>query len=158
MLTQLNEKVEQVLSEIGQDSERKWGVMEAQHMVEHLASVFDFSTGKFGVPFSGDVDKAAKGKAFFFSERYPFPRKKTLQNEDLPSPPELKADNLEAAKDMMKQAFQEYLAHYEQHPEQENPHPHFNLFTPQEWTEFHVKHVEHHLMQFSVLAEPEEVV
>lgn len=158
MLTQLNEKVEQVLSEIRQDSEKKWGVMEVQHMVEHLASVFAFSTGKFGVPFSGDVDKAAKEKAFFFSERYPFPRKKSLQNEDLPSPPDLKAENLEAAKDMMKQAFQEYLEHYEKHPEQENPHPNFNLFTPTEWMEFHVKHLEHHLMQFSVLPEPEEVV
>ncbi|MDW3652464.1 MAG: DUF1569 domain-containing protein [Bacteroidia bacterium] len=158
MLTQLQDKVQLVLNEISDDSSRKWGVMGPQHMVEHLASVFEFSTGKFGVPFSGDEEKAAKGKAHFFSTAYPFPRRVPLQSQDPPSPPELKSENMEAAKVMMKQSVQEFMDHYQGHPEQENPHPFMNTFTYPEWLEFHVKHLDHHLMQFSVIAEPEEVV
>lgn len=157
MLTQLNERVQQVLQGLNPESSRRWGIMDPQHMVEHLASVLDFSTGKFGVPFSGDPEEAAKHKTHFFSTEYPFPRKLALPNVDPPSPPELKAENMEGAKQMLEAAHQGFLEHYQQQPEDKNPHPFFDILNYPEWVEFHVKHLEHHMMQFSVIPEPKEV-
>lgn len=158
MLSQLNTKVQQMLQEVADDSNRKWGIMGPQHMVEHVASVFDFSTGKFGIPFSGDPQEAAKQKAYFFSNAYPFPRNLALSNTDPKSPPELKAENMEAAKQMLAQSHQDFVEHYEKQPDDKNPHPFFDILDYPEWVEFHEKHLDHHMMQFSLIPEPEEVL
>jgi len=83
----------------------KWGLMNAQNMVEHLSLTFVLSTGKWG-------------------------------------------------KGMLRQSVLHFKGHYQANPTDKVQHPYFGLLTFEEWSNFHLRHIEHHLMQFGLLPYP----
>lgn len=147
-----------VYEELTSKNKAKWGKMNAQQMVEHLSLTYVGSTGKFGNDFRGDPEKAAKRKAGFFSRIRPFPKGINRPGTNGDSmPPPLRCNSMEASKAMLKKSVDTYFSHFEKNPEHKVVHPYFGYLAFEEWLQFHIKHLEHHLMQFGVIAEPEEV-
>ena len=55
-------KLQKTLSKLRPDSLPLWGILTAQHMVEHLAETIRFSNGKKTVPLAIPEDKAERAK------------------------------------------------------------------------------------------------
>ncbi|MEM6318930.1 MAG: hypothetical protein AAF960_14755 [Bacteroidota bacterium] len=156
------EKIEQLKShfqlidkglEVG--TKGKWGMMNAQNMVEHLSLIMVASTGKFGKAFKGDEAIAAKKKAIFFSRKYPFPKAAVMPGmKSGQAPPPLRASTMEESKAMLRKAVDQFVKHCSEHPDDQVGHLYFGMLNMDEWTHFHVRHFEHHLMQFGLLDEP----
>lgn len=157
-MTTALDHIEQLLQKIDNELTTKhtpsWGIMTAQHMVEHLSLTFLSSTGKWGKAFNGDEARAAKMKANFFSVQYPFPKGVLMPGSEAGKLPELRSENIDAAKEVLRNSVQKYIAHYAVNPEDEVQHPYFGLLTFADWNHFHTKHLEHHLMQFGLLPDP----
>jgi len=136
------------------DHTAKWGLMNAQQMVEHLSLVVLGSIGKWGRAFTGNEERAAKMKANFFAVAYPFPKSVPMPGSEGTAPPPLRATTMEGSKDLLKKTIGKFLHHYEEDPADKVQHPYFGLLDFAEWVSFHTKHFEHHLMQFGLLPYP----
>ena len=90
-----------------------------------------------------------------FSSQYPFPKGVRMPGtKEGQAPPPLRFDTIEESTTALKKVVQSYISYYEGNPKSKNPHPYFGLLSYEEWVHFHIKHLEHHLMQFGVLPEP----
>ena len=65
-LDHIEKYLQQIDNELTKSHTPNWGMMTAQHMVEHLSLIFLASTGKWGKEFNGEEARAAKMKANFF--------------------------------------------------------------------------------------------
>ena len=84
-----------------------WGKMTAQHMVEHLACIFDLSTGKEKTTCDIPAVKQAKFKPWLYDDR-PFPRE--VRNPKLPLiPGTLKYPTLREAKTAFREALDQFI-------------------------------------------------
>ena len=149
----------QLLDKVESDSQRLWGLMSPQNLMEHLGGVF-YATAK-GI--KGDIvldpEVVPKAKARFFSSYYPFPQNVKMPGaEDRPAKaPSLRYASLEEARGKMNAAAQFYLKQLKEQPEQTASHGYFGDLTMNEWLYFHTKHVEHHLQQFGILPRDEKI-
>jgi len=141
------------------DSEKQWGAMSPQNMIEHLGGVF-YGTAKGGKnKMYLDSETAAKAKARFFSSYYPFPKGVKMpgtQDQPTEAPP-LRYSSLEEAKEKLKSAVQFFLKQLQENPELISTHGYFGDLTIEEWLPFHIKHVEHHAMQFGLMPRDEKI-
>lgn len=153
-LNKIEQYLQKIDKELTQEHTAKWGLMTAQNMVEHLSLLFMLSAGKWGKEFNGDGAKAAKMKANFFAVKYPFPKGVAMPGSDKSKIPALRCETMEASKDLLKNTVQKYLTHYQTNPTDKVQHPYFSLLSFEEWTHFHLRHLEHHLMQFGLLPYP----
>lgn len=146
--------LQQIDSELTTEHSAKWGLMNAQQMVEHLSLVFMGSIGKWGREFTGNEERAAKMKANFFVAKYPFPKSVPVPNGQQGTIPPLRGENMEASKILLKNTVQKFINHFTANPTDTVQHPYFGLLNFEEWMSFHIKHIEHHLMQFGLLPYP----
>ena len=156
----MNEKInalkallKRINNELTINHQAEWGLMNAQNMVEHLSLIFMASTGKWGREFNGDVARAEKIKNNFFGVQYPFPKGYPMPGKSANVPP-LKGSTMEESKALLNQSVQKFFANYEDNPTDKVAHLYFGLLTFEEWVSFHIKHIEHHAMQFGLLPYP----
>lgn len=153
-LKKINHYLQLIDTELTNEHAPKWGLMNAQQMVEHLSLVVLGSIGKWGRVFTGNEERAAKMKTNFFAVAYPFPKSVPMPGSTGTAPPPLRATTMEGSKDLLKKTVEKFLHHYEENPTDEVQHPYFGLLNFAEWTNFHLKHFEHHLMQFGLVPYP----
>ena len=153
-INKLNHYLALIDTALTTDHTAKWGLMNAQQMVEHLSFLFLASAGKWGRTFTGDEARAAKMKANFFAVQYPFPKSVPLPGSNNTTPPPLRETTMEGSKSLLKKTAQKYFDHYKANPTDKVQHPYFGLLNFEEWTNFQIKHTEHHLMQFGLLPYP----
>lgn len=150
----------QLIDTVQADTKGHWGVMSAQNMVEHLGGlIYATAKGKTGMQLMLPPEQAAKSKGRFFSSYYPFPKNVTMpgsEDKQKAAPPH-RYTSIGEAKDKLKTASQLFLQHYQDHPQQASMHGYFGDLTNEEWLAFHVKHVEHHLIQFGALPYDEKI-
>lgn len=143
----------QLLDKIEADTQGLWGIMTAQHMVEHLGGVIYGTAKGMTMPMYVPPEKAQKMKARFFGAHYPFPQNVSMpgtQDKPKQNPP-LRYASIGEAKAKLQGAVQTFIQQAEAHPDQTSVHGYFGDLTMEEWLRFHVKHIEHHLMQFGAL-------
>lgn len=150
----------QLLDQIQENDKGHWGVMSPQNMIEHLGGLFYGSANGTGMSLLMPADKAAKMKARFFSAYYPFPRNvKMPGSQDAPTtPPSLRYASFDEAKQKCKAAIDNFLSQLQTTPQKATMHGYFGDLTLEEWLPFHLKHVEHHLMQFGALPPADEKI
>ena len=144
--------VKTYLAQLQPDTQPVWGLMTAQHVVEHLLLVLNVSIAKFKIPIEvvTPAEKLPKYKASLMGD-FPFPhdfKAPFLPKEDLLP---LRYADLEAAKDALYQGIDNFFAYYEANPNITNPHPIFGDCHFEEWQRFHAKHFTHHFEQFGLL-------
>ncbi|WP_111671269.1 DUF1569 domain-containing protein [Algoriphagus litoralis] len=137
------------LEKLTEQSERKFGIMSPQHMLEHLILTVKLSYGRIKIPdFEPTEKQLAQKQALLYSEiQFPIGVKAPGLGDKLL---DLRFPDLSAAKAELLKSINEYLVFFENNPNEQTIHPRFGKLTFTEWELFHRKHFDHHLSQFGV--------
>ncbi len=138
-----------LLTNLSEETAPKWGIMTAQHMVEHLAGTMRLSNGKRAVNRITPIEQLESRRNFLFG---PQPFQKNIKPNPGPAVlQELKLINLDAAKIALLNEIQDFLTYFEGHDGLKPMNPIYGELTKQEWIIFHQKHFKHHFTQFGLL-------
>jgi len=135
-----------IVRDIDPSIEPRWGKMNAQQMVEHVALFFRISTNKSKFPLTTAAEHLPKYKEFLMSE------KEFRENTKAPNlPPEpLPVTHATAsdAIDKLEEEVNDFFTYFKDDPEKRTLHPAFGELNFEEWVQLHHKHAKHHLKQF----------
>jgi hypothetical protein len=135
--------------DLKETSQPSWGKMTAQHMVEHLLWVVEFSTGRREAKCSLPENVVARMKRFLYNNS-PTPRdfKNPLLSDN---PPLLRFKSLAEAITMLEEELGRFQDLVRVQPEAAYIHPLFGLIATEEWERVLFKHSYHHLLQFGLV-------
>jgi len=129
----------------------KWGKMNAQQMVEHLADFFKVASQKKIFPLVTPEEYLPKFKAFLLSDKE-FRENTEAPKQIVPEEPfPGRNDAITAAIDELQKEIDDFVLYFEQHPGSKTTHPVFGELDFNEWVLLHHKHVTHHIKQFGLL-------
>ena len=128
----------------------RWGKMNAQQMIEHVAAFFKVSTSKLKFPLATPEEHLPKYKEFLMSEKEFRENTKApaavLPEEPLP----LRHTSFEEALNELEKEVAEFTNYFSDDPAKKTLHPAFGELNFEEWVQLHHKHVTHHLKQFGI--------
>jgi oxepin-CoA hydrolase/3-oxo-5,6-dehydrosuberyl-CoA semialdehyde dehydrogenase len=134
------------LGSLRADTAPRWGRMSPQQMVEHLAWIFEVSTGRASVECVYPEAKRERYKSFLHDDT---PMMREFRNPALAAglPPLQHAGLPEAIAALRRE-----VEHFLDAARVDAPamHPTFGPLRREEWSRSHFKHVVHHLEQFGL--------
>lgn len=141
----------ELLNRLENSSPPKWGVMNAQQMIEHLADFYNVSAEKISCKLYTSEEHLPAYKAFLLSDK--------AFRENTKAPVELLGDEprplrfatLAEAKDNLKKSVSDFAEYFNKDKERKTLHPVFGFLNFDEWVLLHYKHVQHHLKQFDLI-------
>lgn len=145
-------EIKKLLNSLSESSERKFGEMSPQLMVEHLDEVL---RNGFGDLKAKDFDEISEEKLevlqdwLYSNEKIRFGAKYPLLKEG--ETLEVKYKNLEEAKEKLIETLKEFLIYYKENPTAEHFHPRFGNLNREMMELFHRKHFTHHFEQFGIM-------
>lgn len=143
----LRDEFRQALATLTAESQPRWGSMNAQQMVEHLAWTFQASTGGVALSCPIPAEELDRMKRFLVSNR---PTPENFMNPALVSGlPALRCANLAAARDELDREANRFLSSVGAGTR--HTHPVFGPIDYEEWHRAHYKHTHHHLAQFGLV-------
>ncbi len=126
-----------------------FGIMTAQHMVEHLTITLKLSSGRINYPLFTPTEQQIQWKESLLYTDMEFPKAiKAPGLKDSLMP--LKYQSLEIAKVQLINSITEYNAFFLENPSAKTNHPRFGMLNHDEWELFHPKHFKHHFGQFNI--------
>ncbi len=129
----------------------KWGKMNAQQTVEHLAAFFAVSAGKIKFDLVTPVEHLPKYKEFLLSDMEFRENTKAPTNvigeEALP----LRYATMEEALEKLAGSITAFENYFKDDPLITSLHPVFGELNFEEWVLLHYKHVTHHARQFGLI-------
>jgi len=137
-----------LLNALPADAVGKWGKMNGQQMVEHVAGFFKVSTGKIKFPLVTPVEHLPKYKEFLNSDREFRENTKAPVLPEEPLPVRF-ATMTESANELDKD-IKEFVDLFSNNDQLKTMHPVFGELNFEEWVLLHYKHVTHHLKQFGL--------
>ncbi len=143
--------IENYLYKLTEESKPSWGIMTAQHMVEHIEMQFRMATGEINdFEITTPEEYIEKVIEMLYNHK-PMPRehKHPLLKEDTVE--ELQYGNLVEAKEKMLEAYDQYEAYFKENPEVTTKNTVFGMLSKFEWDLLSVKHLNHHFKQFNLL-------
>ncbi len=142
-----------LLNELHSTTTARWGKMDAQQMIEHVADFFDVSTEKIKFDLVTPEEHLPKYKEFLLSEKQFRENTKAptavLGEEPLP----LRTASLDKAIEKLKTAVADFFEYFKNDPAKTTIHPVFGPLNFEEWILMHYKHVTHHWRQFGIATE-----
>jgi hypothetical protein len=142
--------VPSALEKLNPETSAKWGIMTAQHMVEHMILVFKLANGKLkDTNTFTEEEKIPLMKRFILSDR-PFKentKSPLLTNELLA----LKFDTIAAAKLVFLQELSNVFNVFEADTSLLIPNSIFGVLNYEEQVALLTKHIQHHFNQFGLL-------
>lgn len=140
-----------LLKDLPGDATGKWGKMNGQQMVEHIAAFFAVSAGKIKFNLVTPVEHLPKYREFLFSDKEFRENTKAPANvigeEALP----LRYETMEAALEKLAGSITAFENYFKDEPLKTTLHPVFGELNFEEWVLLHYKHVTHHLRQFGLM-------
>jgi DinB family protein len=137
------------LAALQDDSQPRWGQMTAQQMVEHLAWVFELSTGRADVDCLVPETRRERMKAFLYDNT---PMRHEFMNPALAAGlPPLRHPGLAEARAALSLEVDRFLDQCRARPSATHTHPVFGPIGAEEWARSHFKHAYHHLLQFGLI-------
>lgn len=138
------------ISKMKHDLEPQWGQMTLQHMIEHLAILFEAATGIRKVDVVTAADKVEKVKSLFLLSDRELQR--NFKAPILPDEPlAYRFNSLPQAINNLKNEIGKFEDYYRNNPNQTENHPIFGALNYNEWVHFHNKHFTHHFKQFALI-------
>lgn len=141
--------LEQKLKSLNENTAAEFGIMTAQHMVEHLTITVKLSNGRIAYPPFVPSEKQLAQKEALIYTGLEFPRgikAPGLGDNLMP----LKYENLDQAKEQLIKSLKSFEEYFKENPDGKTTHPRFGLLTQKEWELFHPKHFKHHFSQFNI--------
>jgi hypothetical protein len=139
----------QLMLQLKSDAKGKWGVLNAQQMVEHLSDSVRIANGKRPEQLITPAEHLERVRGFMLSDK-PFKENtKNVQMPDIPLPA-VKSSMTEAVEEL-KIELQDFIKVFENKETETIMNPFFGALNFEEWTHLLNKHFEHHCRQFSLL-------
>tara|TARA_B100000795_G_scaffold88781_1_gene64588 strand:- start:17106 stop:19649 length:2544 start_codon:yes stop_codon:yes gene_type:complete len=143
--------IESCLAKISEESKPTWGIMTAQHMVEHLEYTYKIAAGELQ-----DFDIATPEKylekthdSLYDFEKFPINSNFPHLEKDTLAP--LAHPDLKTAKDNLLAARYRYLDFFKENPDAVLKNLVFGELNKYEWYLLERKHLNHHFEQFNLL-------
>ena len=142
--------VETYLANLKEDSKAKWGIMTAQHMIEHLEQSFKAAVGELKVETSTPEDQLEAFQDSLWNYRS---MPKNFQRPDLKKgeTETLIYKDFQTAISSFLAAWDKYEEYYKENPEAENNSGAFGVLDKDHWDLLIRKHLNHHFEQFGIL-------
>ncbi len=142
------QEIQTRIEKLQADSPAQFGLMTAQHMIEHLILTVKLSYGRVKIhDFEPNEKQLAQKQALIHSDIL-FPR--GVKAPSLDQLMDLRFPNLESAKEELLKCMGDYHITFQENKQLTTTHPRFGKLTYEEWDKFHAKHFEHHLGQFGI--------
>lgn len=144
------ETIKKRLEKLHAESPALFGIMTAQHMVEHLILTVKISYGRIKIADFGPSEKQLAHKQTLLYTDAVFPRgiKAPGMGDEALLP--LRFPDLAEAKDELLKSLKNFDLYFLENPETKTVHPRFGTLSHNEWELFHAKHFAHHLGQFGL--------
>ena len=127
----------------------KWGVMNAQQMVEHMSYSFRQANGKDKKKLLTPADNLERMRTFMLSEK---PFKENTKNIELPEiPGPVLKSSMKAAIAELRTEMNDFIEYYKSNPENKLMNPFFGELDFEEWVHLLHKHTMHHAKQFGLI-------
>lgn len=142
----LTQEVPVMLEQLTADTEPQWGMMTAQHMLEHLAKITKTSVKSYGEPPAQPTEGQLKFKAFIENGQ-PFKKNDSKAGKL----DDLFYSTFDEARQAVVEAVQRFYNAFEQNPDLQPYNPIMGALSFNELQHFHHKHYRHHFEQFGLL-------
>jgi hypothetical protein len=129
----------------------KWGKMNGQQMVEHVAAFFYVSSEKIKFDLVTPREHLPKFKEFLLSDKQFRENTKAPVNVIGEEPLPLRYNTMEKAIDNLAKSIESFETYFKEDPDKKTLHPVFGELNFEEWVLLHYKHVTHHLRQFDLM-------
>ena len=144
--------IQKMLNGLTENSERKFGIMSPQLMVEHLEEVL---RNGFGSLQASDFAEIPANKLELLQD-WIYTDQKIRPGAQYPllkegEEPQLRYKNLTEAKEKLIETLKEFLIYYRENPQAEHFHPRFGMLNKEMMELFHRKHFTHHFEQFGLV-------
>lgn len=144
-------EIQKILNNLTENSERKFGLMTPQLMVEHLEEVL---RNGFGSLEPSDFPEIPAEKLELLQD-WIYTDQKIRPGAQYPllkegEEPQLRFKNLTEAKEKLFETLKEFLIYYRENPQAEHYHPRFGMLNKEMMELFHRKHFTHHFEQFGL--------
>lgn len=127
----------------------KWGLMNAQQMIEHVADFFKVSYEKIKFDLVTPEAMLPKYKEFLLSDNE---FKENTKAPVLPEKPfDVRHTSIEASVEELKTDINNFFAFFENSNQKLSLHPVFGNLSFDEWVQLHFKHTLHHAKQFGLI-------
>ncbi len=145
----INNEFPELLKKLTPDTPRKWGLMNAQQMVEHLSDYLRIASGKNPAKIITPEEQLPAFKRFLESEKQFRPG--TVNPLNTGEPLLLRLNNLDEAKTEYLSEMNNFYTAFKNEPGKITAHPAFGLCNYDEWLKMHYKHLAHHARQFGLM-------
>jgi oxepin-CoA hydrolase/3-oxo-5,6-dehydrosuberyl-CoA semialdehyde dehydrogenase len=139
------------LEHLPAEQKGKWGLMNAQQMVEHVTSFFKISTGRLSFPLVTPVEHLPKLRAFLWSDGE-FRENTKAPGNIIPAEP-LPAynANMSIAIQKLEKEIALFFDSFKNDVSKKVLHPVFGELNYEDWIQLHYKHLLHHAKQFNLV-------
>ena len=145
------EMIFKLLAQLQPDSIARFGIMSAQHMIEHLALAVRYGNGREPQELQYRQEKADKIKFYVINTDNEIQagfKSPTLPLDDLLP---LKHLDLGSAIENLRLELKLFDEYFKANPESRPVNPTMGVLTHEEWIIFQNKHITHHFKQFGLL-------
>lgn len=147
----LKNKFPTLLATLSSNTKGKWGILNAQQMVEHFSESVRIANGKFNPPRVVPEENLLKMRSFMLSDK-PFKENTTnpLMNEKGAA---LQYSTMNDAIAELKIELNDFFTVFKHNPNLITPNPFFGDLNFEENVHLLHKHALHHLKQFDIIPE-----
>lgn len=140
-----------LLNNLTENTQPKWGSMKPQNMVEHLATVLQYTNGKKEIAQRTTEEEGLKLKQglIYTDAELPMGLKTPLLPAEGPIPFEF--SSLAEAKENLNKELDAFETYHANHPDALFVQPRLGKLNYKEWIIFHNKHFTHHFKQFGLV-------
>jgi len=138
-----------LLEKLKEGEKGKWGIMNAQQMVEHFADAVKNANGKLVLPLLNEGERLQKSRAFLMSEE---PFKENTKNPLIPKDGfPLRKPDMQSAINILQKELDYFFEVFEKHPELKTGNAFFGELDYEMNIQLLHKHAMHHLKQFGLV-------
>lgn len=142
--------IEEKLSKLTEDTKPEWGMMTAQHMVEHFEFFHRMSIGAIPTEIVTPEKHLEKVQDSLFTydpmvKKFDHPLLKKGETEAL------RFSNLDEAKKALLKAYDDFDGYFKENPEAKTPNTVFGMLDKELWDLLNRKHYYHHFEQFGLI-------
>ncbi|MDH3710673.1 MAG: phenylacetic acid degradation bifunctional protein PaaZ [Cyclobacteriaceae bacterium] len=138
------------LDQLTEETQPLWGILSAQHMVEHLEFFLQMAIGQVETDIATPDKHLEKVQASLYNYE-PMPKEYQQPLLKKGSTEDLRHTDLEEAKQALLKAYDDFESYYDANPEAQNPNTVFGSLDRELWDLLNRKHFNHHFQQFGLL-------
>ncbi|WP_178990033.1 phenylacetic acid degradation bifunctional protein PaaZ [Winogradskyella schleiferi] len=145
------EKIEELLSKLKEDTKPKWGIMTPQHMIEHLEYTYKITSGDiqdFEIATPEKILEKVHASLYNYDK---FPKNSQFPQLEKDKLDDLKHPDLETAIEKFKAQREKYLEYFKEYPDAKLKNLVFGELNRYESYLLERKHLNHHFEQFDLL-------